>query len=81
MISERQRTSTFKLHNNFSNHDCSLKPQKNMRSLIHIHCFLPVFIENYPVVKIDWKMSPLFFVIFFLAAVGYANGMFKKVEM
>ena len=26
-------------------------------------------------------MSPLFFVIFFLAAVGYANGMFKKIEM
>ena len=49
--------------------------------LLHIHCFLSVFIENYPVVKIDWKMSSLFFVIFFLAAVGYANGMFKKIEM
>ena len=52
-----------------------------MRSLILIHGFLSVFIENYPVVEIDWKMSPLFFVIFFLAAVGYVNGMFKKIEM
>ena len=65
MISERKRTSLL------------FEVTKKMRSLIHIHRFLSVFIENYPVVKIDLKMSPLFFVIFFLAAVGYANGMFK----
>lgn len=52
-----------------------------MRFLLHIYCFFSVVIENYPVVKIDSKMSPLFFAIFFLAAVGYANGMFKKIEM
>ena len=69
MISERKRTSLL------------FEVTKKMRSLIHIHCFLSVFIENYPVVKIDWKMSSLFFVIFFLAAVDYANGMFKKIEM
>lgn len=78
MISERQRTSTFKLHNNLIR--TALRSHKK-DEISNSHCFLSVFIENYPVVKIDWKMSPLFFVIFFLAAVGYANGMFKKIEM